>query len=167
MNFYDMMRQRAQTERNRRLAQTSIGVTDGATPQAVMPMQQQGPKLPRMFGGREVGPAPGANAPQQFGPPMPPAFQVVGYSKGLQDAGPGAQAYADQFAGGDLSKVKARLMNIDGEMKNDFYTRGLLDSPMPDGPVAPDASSGGYGPPQPDTMDRFRMWLGGLLGGGA
>lgn len=167
------MRQRALAERNRRLQQASMAVTDGATPQAIMPMQQQGPKMPRMFGGREVGPAPGANIPQavqgnqQFGPPMPAAYQVAGYTKGLQDAGPDAQAYADKFAGGDLSKVKARLINIDGQMKNDFYTRGLLDSPMPDGPVAPDASSGGYGPPQPDTMDRFRMWLGGLFGGGA
>lgn len=167
MNFYDMMRQRAGDERNRRLQQASMAVTDGAIPQTVMPLQQQGPKMPRMFGGREVGPAPGANAPQQFGPPMPPAFQVVGYTKGLKDAGPDAQAYANQFAGGDLSKIKSRLINIDGEMKNDYYTRGLLDAPMPDGPVAPDASSGGYGPPQPDMMDKFRLWLGGLLGGGA
>lgn len=165
------MRQRAQNERNRRLQQTSMGVTDGATPQPVMPLRPR--MLPQMMGGRDVGAAPGAGIPQavqgqqQFGPPMPPAFQVVGYSKGLKDAGPDAQAYADKFAGGDLSKIKARLINIDGEMKNDFYTRGLLDSPMPDGPVAPDASSGGYGPPQPDTMDRFRMWLGGLFGGGA
>lgn len=158
MNFYDMMRQRAQTERDRRLAQTSMAVTDGATPQTVMPLQQQGPKMPRMFGGREVGPAPGAVAPQQFGPPMPPAFQVVGYTKGLQDAGPGAQAYADQFAGGDLSKVKARLINIDGQMKNDYYTQGLLDGPMtPERGAAPDASTGGYGPPQADWLDRLRM----------
>lgn len=156
MNFYDMMRQRAQAERDRRLQKTSMAVTDGATPQAVMPMQQQGPKMPRMFGGREVGPAPGANAPQQFGPPMPPAFQVVGYSKGLQDAGPDAQAYADKFAGGDLSKIKARLINIDGEMKNDYYTQGLLDMPAP---TAPDA--GANATTQPDFLDRLRMLFSG------
>ena len=159
MNFYDMMRQRAQTERDRRLAQTSMAVTDGATPQTVMPLQQQGPKMPRMFGGREVGPAPGAVAPQQFGPPMPPAFQVVGYTKGLQDAGPGAQAYADQFAGGDLSKVKARLMNIDGEMKNDYYTKGLLDFSPADANAAAPATS-----QQPDFLERLRMLF---SGGGA
>jgi hypothetical protein len=159
LNFYDMMRQRAQTERDRRLAQTSMAVTDGATPQTVMPLQQQGPKMPRMFGGREVGPAPGAVAPQQFGPPMPPAFQVVGYTKGLQDAGPGAQAYADQFAGGDLSKVKARLMNIDGEMKNDYYTKGLLDFSPADANAAAPATS-----QQPDFLERLRMLF---SGGGA
>ena len=165
MNYYDMMRQRAVDERNRRLQQTSMAVTDGATPQAVMPMQQQGPKMPRMFGGRDVGFAPGANFPQavqgnqQFGPPMPPAFQVVGYSKGLQDAGPDAQAYADKFAGGDLSKIKARLINIDGEMKNDYYTKGLLDMPAP---TAPDA--GANATPQPDFLDRLRMLF---SGGGA
>lgn len=156
MNFYDMMRQRALQERNRRLQQASMAVTDGATPQAIMPMQQQGTKMPRMFGGREVGPAPGANAPQQFGPPMPPAFQVVGYSKGLQDAGPNAQAYADQFAGGDLSKVKARLMNIDGEMKNDYYTKGLLDFSPADANAAAPATS-----QQPDFLERLRMLFSG------
>lgn len=146
-------------ERNRRLQQTSMAVTDGAKPQAVMPMQQQGPKMPRMFGGREVGPVPGANAPQQFVPPMPPAFQVAGYTKGLQDAGPDAQAYANQFAGGDLSKVKARLMNIDGEMKNDYYTKGLLDMPAQ---TAPDA--GANATTQPDFLERLRMLF---SGGGA
>lgn len=151
MNFYDMMRQRAGDERNRRLQQASMAVTDGATPQTVMPLQQQGPKMPRMFGGREVGPAPGAIAPQQFGPPMPPAFQVVGYTKGLRDAGPDAQAYADQFSGGDLSKIKSRLINIDGEMKNDYYTKGLLDfSPADANTPAPATSQ------QPDFLERLR-----------
>lgn len=159
MNFYDMMRQRAGDERNRRLQQASMAVTDGAIPQTVMPLQQQGPKMPRMFGGREVGPAPGANAPQQFGPPMPPAFQVAGYTKGLQDAGPGAQAYADQFAGGDLSKIKSRLINIDGEMKNDYYTKGLLDFSPADANTAAPATS-----QQPDFLERLRMLF---SGGGA
>ena len=116
---------------------------------------------------RNVGPAPGSAVkgplPMQ-GPPMPAEFNVKGYTKGFGNAGPGAQAYADQFAGGDLSKVRSRLINIDGEMKNDYYTRGLLDGPMPQGPVAPDASSGGYGPPQPDLWQRL---FGGLFSGGA
>jgi hypothetical protein len=165
LNYYDIMRQRAQDERARRLQQTSMDVTDGARPVGIMPMNKLGPKLlPQMMGGREVGPKPVAGmaqpvqGAQQFGPPMPAAFQVVGYSKGLKDAGPDAQAYADQFAGGDLSKVKARLINIDGEMKNDYYTRGLLDGPMmPEPGAAPDASTGGSGPPQADWLDRLRM----------
>lgn len=117
---------------------------------------------------RNVGPAFGSMPIQgplpMQGPPMPAEFNVKGYTKGFGNAGPGAQAYADQFAGGDLSKVRSRLINIDGEMKNDYYTRGLLDGPMPQGPVAPDASSGGYGPPQPDMWQRL---FGGLFSGGA
>ncbi len=116
---------------------------------------------------RNVGPAPGSSAVQgplpMQGPPMPAAFNVQGYTKGLADAGPGAQAYADQFAGGDLSKIKSRLINVDGQMVNDYYTRGLLDAPATQGPVAPDASSGGYGPPQPGLLQSI---FGGLFGGG-
>lgn len=157
------MRQRAQNERNRRLQQTSMGVTDGATPQPVMPLRPR--MLPQMMGGRDVGAAPGAGIPQavqgqqQFGSPMPPAFQVVGYSKGLQDAGPDAQAYADKFAGGDLSKIKARLINIDGEMKNDYYTKGLLDFSPADAAAAAPATN-----QQPDFLERLRMLF---SGGGA
>ena len=156
MNYYDIMRQRAQDERNRRLQQASLDVSMGAKPVGNMPHNKLGPKLlPQMMGGREVGPA---RAPEQFGPPMPAAFNVLGYTKGLKDAGPEAQAYADKFAGGDLSKVKARMINIDGEMKNDYYTRGLLDGPMmPEPSAAPDASTGGSGPPQADWLERLRM----------
>ena len=118
---------------------------------------------------RNVGPAPGSSGVQgplpMQGPPMPAEFAVQGYTKGLGNAGPGAQAYADQFAGGDLSKVRSRLINVDGQMVNDFYTRGLLDAPAPTGPVAPEVSSGGYGPPQPGLFDRFGGWLGGFFGG--
>lgn len=156
MSYLDDLRSRALNERQKRLAQLSIGVTDGAAPQTVMPIQRE-KQMPRFMAGREGGTAPGANAPQamqgqqQFGPPMPPSFQVAGYTKGLRDAGPDAQAYADQFAGGDLSKVKARLMNIDGEMKNDYYTKGLLDMP------APDAGANTNATPQPDFLERLRM----------
>lgn len=118
---------------------------------------------------RRVGPAPGSMPIQgplpMQGPSMPAEFNVQGYTKGLGNAGPGAQAYADQFAGGDLSKVRSRLINVDGQMVNDYYTRGLLDGPMPQGPVASDASSGGFGPPQPDLMQRIGGFFGGMFGG--
>lgn len=98
-------------------------------------------------------------------PPRRPEYDVKGYSKGLANAGPGAQQYADQFAGGDLSKVKSRLINIDGEMKNDYYVKGLLDAPQPQAPVMPDASSGGYGPPQPNFLQQLFSGFGGFFGG--
>jgi len=178
MNFIDFLRQQ---EAQRAAAtgiypmqrrampsqQASLNVSQGIEPQTVMPIDR--PRAaPMMIGQpRVVGAMPTGGyiqGKEAYGPPMPAAFQVRGYSKGLADAGPDAQAYADQFAGGDLSKVRARLVNIDGEMKNDYYTRGLLDGPMPQGPVAPDASSGGYGPPQPDLWQRL---FGGLFSGGA
>ena len=163
MNYYDIMRQRAQDERNRRLQQTSLDVSMGAKPVGIMPLNKLGPKLlPQMMGGREVGAAPGAAPASIPLPPRRPEYDIAGYTKGLANAGPNAQAYADQFTGGDLSKVKARMINIDGEMKNDYYTRGLLDGPMmPEPGAAPDASTGGYGPPQADWLDRLRMMFGG------
>jgi hypothetical protein len=37
------------------------------------------------------------------------------------------QAYADKFAGGDLSKIKARTYrDDDGSTWNDYYVSGLL-----------------------------------------
>lgn len=139
----------------------------GQMPQFADPRVQA--MLPPVPGpARDVGPAPGS-MPVQGPIPLPPRraeYDVAGYSKGLANAGPGAQAYADQFAGGDLSKINSRLINVDGQMVNDFYTRGLLDGPMAQAPVAPDASSGGSGPPQPGLLDRFGGWLGGMFGGG-
>jgi hypothetical protein len=82
---------------------------------------------------RNVGPAPGAAAPSIPLPPRRPEYDVQGYSKGLANAGPSAQEYADQFAGGDLSKVRSRLINVDGQMVNDYYMRGLLDGPLSGG----------------------------------
>lgn len=179
MNFVDFLRQQEQARAassgilpmQRRVMPSevaSLNVSQGIQPQAVMPIER--PRAAPMMMGqpRIVGPLSTGGYTQgteAFGPPMPAEYQVAGYTKGLGNAGPGAQAYADQFAGGDLSKVKSRLINIDGQMVNDFYTRGLLDAPAPQGPVAPDASSGGYGPPQPGLMDRFSGFLGGLFGG--
>lgn len=139
------------------------GPMSGAMPQFADPRVQA--MLPPVPGpARNVGPVPGASAgraslPMQ-GPPMPAEFNVQGYSKGLANAGPGAQAYADQFAGGDLSKVRSRLMNVDGQMVNDFYTRGLLDGPMTQ--PAPEAAMPAAGQ-DPNLLMRI---FGGLFGGG-
>jgi len=84
----------------------------------------------------------GGTAPMQ-GPPMPSEFNVPGFAKGYANAAPGmsAQQYADQFAGGDLSKVKARQILVDGQLVNDFYTKGLLDGLL-GGPAAPQPLQG-------------------------
>jgi hypothetical protein len=78
----------------------------------------------------------GGTAPMQ-GPPMPSEFNVPGFAKGYANAAPGmsAQQYADQFAGGDLGKVKARQILVDGQLVNDFYTKGLLEGLL-GGPAA-------------------------------
>jgi hypothetical protein len=60
------------------------------------------------------------------GPMGPTNMNVV---KGLNQYAQmgGAQAYADQFAKGDLSKVKARTYrDQDGNAYNDYYVSGLL-----------------------------------------
>jgi hypothetical protein len=172
MNILDILRQN-RMQQGQRLGGLSSAVTgvQGQTIPNIPTFANPQAQLPPLPGpARAVGPAPGSMPVQgpleMQGPPMPAEYQVGGYSKGLANAGPGAQAYADQFAGGDLSKVRSRLINVDGQMVNDFYTRGLLDGPMPNGAVAPDASSGGYGPPQPGLLDRFGGWLGGMFGGG-
>ena len=60
--------------------------------------------------------------PQRPGPEMGPgSFASVPGFNALAAAG-NAQAYADQFAGGDLSKLAARTYrNDDGTMWNDYY----------------------------------------------
>ena len=70
----------------------------------------------------------GAAAPMQ-GLPMPAEFSVPGFAKGYATATPGvtAQQYADQFTGGDVGKVKARQILLDGQLVNDFYSKGLFD----------------------------------------
>ncbi len=137
----------------------SVASAAGNMPQFADPRVQA--MLPPVPGpARNVGPVPGAVAPAIPNPPRRPEYDVKGYSKGLANAGPGAQAYADQFAGGDLSKVRSRLINIDGEMKNDYYTRGLLDGPMQQAqPEAPAAAV----TQDPNLLMRI---FGGLFGGG-
>ena len=165
MNLLDMLRQRRE-EQAQRLANLSASLT-----------------LPQLEAPRNVGFAPGMMQPRPA--PMPPErpapmaapqtampiqgplmdeMKVRGFNIDAPTFG-SAQEYADKFAGGDLSKVKARTIMVDGAPVNDFYTRGLLDGPMPTEPIAPDASSGGFGPPQADFWDRLRMSVGGLFGG--
>jgi len=49
---------------------------------------------------------------------------VQGYNPYATGAGPNAQAFADQFAGGDLSKLAARTYrDEDGNSWNDYYVR--------------------------------------------
>lgn len=69
-------------------------------------------------------PAPAPAAPaQQFGPVN--MNVIKGLNQYAQMGDP--QAYANQFAGGDLSKVKARTYrNEDGTTWNDYYVSGLL-----------------------------------------
>jgi hypothetical protein len=71
------------------------------------------------------------------GPPMPSEYAVPGFAKGYANAAPGmsAQQYADQFAGGDVGKVKARQIMVDGQLVNDFYTKGLMEGLL-GGPAA-------------------------------
>lgn len=91
-----------------------------------VPMPANPAEVPMMPAARRGGAA--RTAPMQ-GPPIPPEFNMPGYAKGYSNAMPGmsAQQYADQFAGGDVSKVKARQIMVDGQLVNDFYTKGLLD----------------------------------------
>lgn len=85
----------------------------------------------------------GARGGAMQGPPMPPEFNMPGFAKGMGYSTPGmsAQQYADQFAGGDVSKVKARQIMLDGQLVNDFYTKGLLDGLL-GGPSAPQPLQG-------------------------
>jgi len=87
-----------------------------------------------------AGPAPmppqrPTSMPSQPSPPMPPirpegvGFNdpnrlVQGFNPYATGAGPNAQAFADQFAGGDLSKLAARTYrDEDGNSWNDYYVR--------------------------------------------
>lgn len=112
-----------------------------------------------------------ASAPMQ-GPPMPGEFSVPGFAKGYTNAAPGmsAQQYADQFAGGDLGKVKARQILVDGQLVNDFYTKGLMEGLL-GGPAAMKPLEGTPAnvplPPQRPAefgpSNQTGMGLGGLL----
>lgn len=119
---------------------------------------------------RSAAPA-AASAPMQ-GPPMPGEFSVPGFAKGYTNAAPGmsAQQYADQFAGGDLGKVKARQILVDGQLVNDFYTKGLMDGllggPAPMKPIAGTPANVPLPPQRPAEFgpsNQTGMGIGGLL----
>lgn len=113
----------------------------------------------------------GGAAPMQ-GPPVPGEFSVPGFAKGYANAAPGmsAQQYADQFAGGDLGKVKARQIFVDGQLVNDFYTKGLMDGllggPAPMKPIEGTPANVPLPPQRPAEFgpsNQTGMGLGGLL----
>jgi hypothetical protein len=107
------------------------GVTGGILADALRPQGRPGA-------------APAAPAAPQAAAPRPPMGNVPLPVPRPADIGqlPGAtpngfqmneqqqaqmRAYADQFAGGDMSKVNTRLIrNDDGSYMPDFYTKGLL-----------------------------------------
>jgi hypothetical protein len=115
------------------------GVPMPAAPAEVPMMPQMGGAAYRgneqRFRPMPAAPRGGGGAMQ--GPPMPSEYAVPGFAKGYANAAPGmsAQQYADQFAGGDLSKVKARQIMVDGQLVNDFYTKGLMEGLL-GGPAA-------------------------------
>lgn len=55
-----------------------------------------------------------------------PAVAATGYNPNVT-AGISKQQYADQFAGGDVSKVKERIVNYDGRPQVDYYVKDLGD----------------------------------------
>lgn len=145
------------------------GPAVGNLPQFADPRVQA--MMPSVLGpARNAAPA-AASAPMQ-GPPMPGEFSVPGFAKGYTNAAPGmsAQQYADQFAGGDLGKVKARQILVDGQLVNDFYTKGLMDGLL-GGPAAMKPLEGTPAnvplPPQRPAefgpSNQTGMGLGGLL----
>ena len=141
----------------------------GNLPQFADPRVQA--MMPPVLGpARSATPA-AASAPMR-GPPMPGEFSVPGFAKGYTNAAPGmsAQQYADQFAGGDLGKVKARQILVDGQLVNDFYTKGLMDGllggPAPMKPIAGTPANVPLPPQRPAEFGpshQTGMGLGGLL----
>jgi hypothetical protein len=75
---------------------------------------------PQMASPRQAAASAGA---QQFGPVN--MNVIKGLNQYAQMNNP--QAYADQFAGGDLSKIRARTYrDEEGNAYNDYYVKGLL-----------------------------------------
>ena len=70
---------------------------------------------------------PGARPAEQVGDVSMPSqglAGIQGYNPYAMGAGPNAEAFAAQFAGGDLSKLGARTMrDEDGNTWNDYYVR--------------------------------------------
>jgi hypothetical protein len=155
--YLEMLRQKRQAQAVA-LAQMLPPQGMAAMAPFALPQQAQQPislpqvSAPPITESREVGPAPGMAAPRVLPLPQQGAMQgplldemkVRGFDTGAGSYGY-AQEYADKFAGGDLSKVKSRVVLIDGQPINDFYTKsmgqGLLEA-LPSGGAAQAASGG-------------------------
>jgi len=89
------------------------------------PIQRGGQTPPQL----QMPPAPMQAQPAQAQPaPMqgPENMNVIKFLNQYANMG-APQEYADQFAGGDLSKLKARTYrDEEGNPYNDYYIKGLL-----------------------------------------
>jgi hypothetical protein len=110
------------------LATVMSSVQDPAQMRGVgqTPMQQRGGQTPPQL---QMPPAPMQAQPAQAQPaPMqgPGNMNVIKFLNQYANMGE-PQQYADQFAGGDLSKLKARTYrDEEGNPYNDYYIKGLL-----------------------------------------
>lgn len=90
------------------------------------PMQPRGGQTPPQM---QMAPAPApAQAAQAQAAPMqgPENMNVIKFLNQYANMG-APQQYADQFAGGDLSKLQARTYrDEEGNPYNDYYIKGLL-----------------------------------------
>ena len=90
------------------------------------PMQPRGGQTPPQM---QMAPAPApAQAAQAPSAPMqgPINMNVIKFLNQYANMG-APQQYADQFAGGDLSKIQARTYrDEEGNPYNDYYIKGLL-----------------------------------------
>lgn len=90
------------------------------------PMQPRGGQTPPQM---QMAPAPApAQAAQAQAAPMqgPVNMNVIKFLNQYANMGE-PQQYADQFAGGDLSKLQARTYrDEEGNPYNDYYIKGLL-----------------------------------------
>jgi len=132
----------------------------GGQGMAPFAFQQPAQQAPMSFPQAMASPAPAAAPMPPMGRPMGQMqgplldeMKVRGFDTGAGSFGT-AQEYADKFAGGDLSKVKSRVMFIDGQPINDYYTRGLLEA----APAAPTAA------PAPDAATQDPNMLQRLFG---
>lgn len=183
---YLMELQRQRQERGQILAQTLPPM--GATAPALPPYGMQFPTQPQMTfpqasmpapaaappttETRTIGavppPAPGISAPRtgEMQGPLLDEMRVKGFDIGAGSFGT-AQEYADRFAGGDLGKVKARTIFIDGQPVNDYYTKTVgqgLREALPSGGAAQAAKGGGM--PMGGLMQAMSGGEGGMPMGG-
>jgi hypothetical protein len=120
------MSQKEQERMIRELLATVMSSVQDPKGMGQTPMQQRGGQTPPQL---QMPPAQAQPAPMQ-GPaaPMqgPENMNVIKFLNQYANMG-APQEYADQFAGGDLSKLKARTYrDEEGNPYNDYYIKGLL-----------------------------------------